>query len=92
MEADSEWRLPHIEIVQVFTMVRKEDWYKPDIFLYREMMDTLGKNKLIEVQIFTAALMLLTLEFWKGPLECSYSWSSMIFLRWICIRQSYLLI
>lgn len=53
-------------------MVRKEDWYKPDIFLYREMMDTLGKNKLIEVQIFTAALMLLTLEFWKGPLECSY--------------------
>lgn len=67
MEADSEWRLPHIEIVQVFAMVRKEDWYKPDIFLYREMMDTLGKNKLIEVQIFTAALMLLTFEFWKGP-------------------------
>ena len=44
-------------------MVRKEDWYKPDIFLYREMMDTLGKNKLIEVQNFTVALMLLTLEF-----------------------------
>jgi len=30
-------------------MVRKEEWYKPDIFLYREMLDTLGKNKLIEV-------------------------------------------
>ena len=30
-------------------MVRNEEWYKPDIFLYREMIDTLGKNKLIEV-------------------------------------------
>lgn len=33
---------------QVFNMVRKEDWYKPDVYLYREMIDTLGKNKLIE--------------------------------------------
>jgi len=30
-------------------MVRKEPWYKPDRFLYREMMDTLGRNQLIEV-------------------------------------------
>jgi hypothetical protein len=30
-------------------MVRKEEWYKPDVFLYREMIDTLGKNSLIEV-------------------------------------------
>lgn len=35
--------------LQVFNMVRKEDWYKPDVYLYREMIDTLGKNKLIEV-------------------------------------------
>lgn len=33
---------------QVFDMVRKEEWYKPDVFLYREMMDTFGKNKLME--------------------------------------------
>lgn len=33
---------------QVFKMVRKEEWYKPDVFLYREMIDTLGKNSLIE--------------------------------------------
>lgn len=48
--------------VQVFTMVRKEDWYKPDIFLYREMMDTLGKNNLIEVQIFTVLLSVIACQ------------------------------
>jgi len=34
--------------IQIFEMVRKEPWYKPDQFLYREMMDTLGRNQLIE--------------------------------------------
>ncbi|KAG0557953.1 hypothetical protein KC19_11G168300 [Ceratodon purpureus] len=33
---------------QVFSMVRKEEWYKPDVFLYREMIDTLGKNNFME--------------------------------------------
>jgi hypothetical protein len=40
---------PQHSAVQIFEMVRKEPWYKPDRFLYREMMDTLGRNQLIEV-------------------------------------------
>jgi pentatricopeptide repeat protein len=39
---------PQHSAVQIFEMVRKEPWYKPDRFLYREMMDTLGRNQLIE--------------------------------------------
>lgn len=31
----------------VFDIVRKEIWYKPDQFLYREMMDALGRNRRI---------------------------------------------
>lgn len=33
--------------LQVFDLVRKEIWYKPDQFLYRAMMDALGRNRRI---------------------------------------------
>jgi hypothetical protein len=43
-------------------MVRKEPWYKPDRFLYREMMDTLGRNQLIEVFFAKKLPMFLTVS------------------------------
>ncbi|CAM6081932.1 unnamed protein product [Calypogeia fissa] len=33
--------------LQVFDIVRKEIWYKPDQFLYRAMMDALGRSRRI---------------------------------------------
>ncbi|KAL2650294.1 hypothetical protein R1flu_018422 [Riccia fluitans] len=33
--------------LKVFDVVRKEIWYKPDKFLYRQMMDALGRNRMI---------------------------------------------
>ncbi|BBM98648.1 protein MpPPR_25 [Marchantia polymorpha subsp. ruderalis] len=33
--------------LQVFDVVRKEIWYKPDKFLYRQMLDALGRNRMI---------------------------------------------
>ncbi|KAL2652590.1 hypothetical protein R1flu_020718 [Riccia fluitans] len=33
--------------VQVFDVMRKEIWYKPDKFLYRQLMDALGRNRMI---------------------------------------------
>ncbi|GLJ36821.1 hypothetical protein SUGI_0742840 [Cryptomeria japonica] len=33
--------------IQVFDLVRKELWYKPDLYLYADMVLMLGKNKLI---------------------------------------------
>ncbi|XP_057958004.1 pentatricopeptide repeat-containing protein At1g62350-like isoform X2 [Malania oleifera] len=34
--------------LKVFEFVRKEVWYKPDLYLYCDMIQMLGKNKLIE--------------------------------------------
>lgn len=34
--------------LQIFDVVRKEIWYKPDVVLYVDMINTLGRNNLIE--------------------------------------------
>lgn len=43
VNACSNWT----SVLQVFDIVRKEIWYKPDLFLYRAMMDALGRNRRI---------------------------------------------
>ncbi|BBM99015.1 protein MpPPR_2 [Marchantia polymorpha subsp. ruderalis] len=39
-----EWHLAH----QVFTMIRKESWYKPDVYLFQTMVQVFGRNKRIK--------------------------------------------
>lgn len=34
--------------LKVFEHIRKEAWYKPDLFLYRDLLECLGRNKKIE--------------------------------------------
>ncbi|KAL3684736.1 hypothetical protein R1sor_002758 [Riccia sorocarpa] len=40
-----EWHLAH----QVFTMIRKESWYRPDVYLFQTMVQVFGKNKQIKL-------------------------------------------
>lgn len=44
LRRQNEWQLA----LQVFALVRKELWYKPDSALYGNLIFMLGKNKLIE--------------------------------------------
>ncbi|XP_073002937.1 uncharacterized protein [Typha latifolia] len=45
LRRQNEWELA----LQVFSFIRKEVWYKPDLSLYSDMILMLGRNKLIEM-------------------------------------------
>ncbi|KAL2652954.1 hypothetical protein R1flu_021082 [Riccia fluitans] len=40
-----EWHLSH----QVFNMIRKESWYRPDVYLFQTMVQLFGRNKQIKL-------------------------------------------
>ncbi|KAI0496255.1 hypothetical protein KFK09_022569 [Dendrobium nobile] len=44
LQRQNEWGIA----LQVFTFIKKEAWYKPDLSLYSDMIMMMGKNKLIE--------------------------------------------
>lgn len=44
LQRQNEWEIA----LQVFTCIKNEAWYKPDLSLYGDMILMMGKNKLIE--------------------------------------------